>query len=104
LGYVTGLGLLFQASLLFIGLIVFLLVQPILTTGAFSLVDIVVVFVMMGLICFVPFALYVRGVGSSVKRQLEIPMPRSQRGELDEEICRRNNVTLARSSVGGGHL
>ncbi|MFN2111056.1 MAG: hypothetical protein ACK2UI_15485 [Anaerolineae bacterium] len=67
-GYVTGLSLLFQASLLFIGLIVFLLIQPILTTAAFSLVDVAVVFV-MGLICFVPFALYVRGVVSSTKRQ-----------------------------------
>jgi hypothetical protein len=63
LGYVTGLGLLFQASLLFVGLIVFLLVQPILTTASFSLVDVVVVLV-LGLICFVPFALYVRGVAS----------------------------------------
>jgi hypothetical protein len=67
-GYVTGLSLLFQASLLFIGLIVFLLIQPILTTAAFSLVDVAVVFV-MGLICFVPFALYVRGVVLSTKRQ-----------------------------------
>ena len=67
LGYVTGLGLLFQASSLFIGLVVFLLVQPILTTAAFSPVDVIVVFV-MGLICFVPFALYVRGVVSGTKR------------------------------------
>jgi len=63
LGYVTGLGLLFQGSSLFIGLIIFLLIQPILTTAAFSLVDIGVVFA-MGLICFVPFALYARGVAS----------------------------------------
>ncbi|MGD8813521.1 MAG: hypothetical protein PVI78_03495 [Anaerolineales bacterium] len=61
LGYVIGLGLLFQASMLFIGLIVFMLVQPILTEAPFPLVDIVVVFV-MGLICFVPFGLYLRGV------------------------------------------
>jgi hypothetical protein len=63
LGYVTGLGLLFQASLLFTGLIIFLLIQPILTRVAFSLVDVVIVFA-MGLICFVPFALYARGVAS----------------------------------------
>ena len=60
-GYVTGLGLLFQASMLFIGLIIFLLLQPFLTTAPFVLVDVVVIFV-MGLICFVPFALFVRGV------------------------------------------
>jgi hypothetical protein len=62
-GYVTGLGLLFQASMLFIGLIVFLLVQPFLTDAPFVLVDVVVVF-FLGLICFIPFALFVRGVVS----------------------------------------
>jgi hypothetical protein len=63
LGYVTGLGLLFQASMLFIGLIIFLLLQPILTTAPFILTDVVVVFI-MGLVCFTPFALFVRGVVS----------------------------------------
>lgn len=62
-GYVTGLGLLFQASMLFIGLIIFLLLQPFLTTAPFVLTDVVVIFI-MGLICFIPFALFVRGVES----------------------------------------
>jgi hypothetical protein len=62
-GYVTGLGLLFQASMLFIGLIIFLLLQPFLTAAPFVLVDVVVIFT-MGLICFIPFALFVRGVAS----------------------------------------
>jgi hypothetical protein len=61
LGYVVGLGLLFQASMLFIGLIVFLWVQPFLTDAAFAVADMVVIFV-LGLICFVPLALFVRGV------------------------------------------
>jgi hypothetical protein len=61
LGYVTGLGLLFQASMLFIALIIFLLLQPLLTTAPFAATDVIVIFV-MGLICFVPFALFVRGV------------------------------------------
>jgi hypothetical protein len=61
LGYVAGLGLLFQASMLFIGLIVFLLVQPFLTGAPFALLDVVVVAI-LGLICFVPLALFVRGV------------------------------------------
>ena len=60
-GYVVDLGLLFQASMLFIGLIVFLLVQPFLTAAPFALVDIVVVSI-LGMICFVPFALFARGV------------------------------------------
>ena len=63
-GYVTGLGLLFQGSMLFIGLIIFLLLQPILTSAPFALVDVVVIFV-MGLICFIPFALFVRGAGKA---------------------------------------
>ena len=63
-GYVAGLGLLFQASMLFIGLIIVLLLQPFLTAALFSLVDVVVVFA-MGLICFIPFALFIRGVVSS---------------------------------------
>ena len=61
LGYVTGLGLLFQASMLFIGLIIVLLLQPFITAAPFALLDVVVV-TTMGLICFIPFALFVRGV------------------------------------------
>jgi hypothetical protein len=60
-GYVTGLGLLFQESMLFIGLILVLLLQPLLTGAPFALVDVIVILV-LGLICFVPFGLFVRGV------------------------------------------
>jgi hypothetical protein len=63
LGYVAGTGLLFQASMLFIGLIAILLLQPLLTTAPFLPVDTIVVF-LMGLVCFVPFALFLRGVAS----------------------------------------
>jgi hypothetical protein len=61
---VTGLGLLFQGSMLFIGLIIFFLLQPFLTNDSFVLSSVVVVFV-LGLICFIPLALFVRGVISS---------------------------------------
>lgn len=61
LGYVSGLGLLFQASMLFIGLIVVLLLKPIMIPGPSALSDVLVVFI-MGLICFIPFFLYLRGV------------------------------------------
>jgi hypothetical protein len=64
LGYSSALGLLFAASMLFIGLILILLLQPIFTETPFALIDIIVVFV-MGLVCFIPFALFVRGVLSS---------------------------------------
>jgi hypothetical protein len=59
-GYASGLGLLFQASMLFIGLIVFLIIQPLLTQTPFLLVDILVVSI-MGLICFIPLSLFIRG-------------------------------------------
>lgn len=64
LGYTSGLGLLFAASMLFIGLIMILLLQPVLTDALFVLTDVIVVFV-MGLICFIPFGLFVRGVLST---------------------------------------
>lgn len=61
LGYVVGAGLLFQASMLFIALLAFFMVQPFLVGGPFPLADFVVVLV-MGLICFVPFGLFVRSI------------------------------------------
>jgi hypothetical protein len=65
LGYVSGLGLLFAASMLFIGLIIFLLLQPVLTKSPFVLTDVIVVMI-MGLICFIPLGLFLRGVVSKV--------------------------------------
>jgi len=61
LGYVSGLGLLFQASMLFIALIIYMLVQPSLTGAEFSLIDLIVVFI-MGFICFIPTGLFIRGI------------------------------------------
>jgi hypothetical protein len=66
LGYVTGLGLLFQGSMLFITLIVFLLLQPLLTAASFAVVDVIVIF-LMGLIRFIPFVLFLRGVVANTR-------------------------------------
>jgi len=63
LGYAAGTALLFLISTLFVGLIVFMLVQPLLTYAPFRLVDVLVIFV-MGLITFIPTGLFVRGVMS----------------------------------------
>jgi hypothetical protein len=63
LGYAASLGLLFQGSMLFVGLIAVLLLQPLLDDAPLALVDIVVVAV-MGLIFFVPFALFTRAAWS----------------------------------------
>ena len=64
LGFVAGLGLLFAASTLFIGLLIYFILQPFMADVPFPLVDFLVVAV-MGLICFVPFGLYVRAIGSA---------------------------------------
>jgi hypothetical protein len=70
-GYVAGVGLLYQASMLFVGLIAVLILQPFLTTATLAVVDILVLCV-MGLFCFIPFGLAVRGVMVG-ERQQEMP-------------------------------
>jgi hypothetical protein len=61
-GYVTGAGLLFHVTLSFVGLIVVMLLQPFFGGEPFFVVEIAVV-AAMGLIAFVPFGLFLRGVG-----------------------------------------
>lgn len=61
LGYACGLGLLFQGSMLFIGLLAFFILQPILSAVPFPRVDFIVIAV-MGLVFFIPFGLFLRGV------------------------------------------
>ena len=61
LGYVGGTGLLFQGSMLFVGLIVWLILTPLMTGAPFVPLDVIVVAI-MGMICFIPFGLFVRGV------------------------------------------
>ena len=67
-GYITGLGMLFQASMSFIGLIFVLIVQPFISSEPFPLLDIAIVFV-MGFICFIPMIFFLRGVKSVRNRQ-----------------------------------
>ncbi len=62
-GYLTGAGLLFQASMLFIGLLVFFILQPSLANVPFPAEDFVMIAI-MSLICIVPFGLFVRGVSA----------------------------------------
>ena len=64
LGYTSGLGLLFAASMLFLGLVVFLIIQPIFTTAQFNLMDVIVIAI-MGIFFSIPFALYLRGALNS---------------------------------------
>jgi len=60
-GYATGLGLLFQASALFVGLVAYMAVRPFLSGGGFKPVDVSVV-IGAGLFFFIPCGLFVRGV------------------------------------------
>ncbi|MFW9967007.1 MAG: hypothetical protein ACFFEA_07620 [Candidatus Thorarchaeota archaeon] len=72
-GYITALGLLFQASMLFIGLIAILIIQPLIAAVPFALLDVLVVAV-MGLICFIPLTLFIRG--ASLNRTSTSPQVR----------------------------
>lgn len=60
-GYVLGTGLLFQTSMLFIGLLGFFVLQPMLAATPFRAADFTVILV-MGLVCFVPLGLFVRAL------------------------------------------
>jgi len=60
-GYAVGTGLLFQASALFAGLLIFFILQPFLTGAEFPAADFAVIFG-MGLFFFIPFGLFVKGV------------------------------------------
>ena len=60
-GYVVGAGLLFQLSMLFIGLFVYFGLQPYIAGVPFPMDDFVAVFI-MSLVCFIPFGLFVRGM------------------------------------------
>ena len=61
LGFVGGTGLLFYSSMLFVGVIAFLLLQPVLHDTPLPVDDIIVLLV-MGLVTFLPFGFFVRGV------------------------------------------
>jgi hypothetical protein len=61
LGYVAGPALLFQTSMLFIGVIAIVILQPLLIDAPFVLEDLVVLSI-MSVFALVPFALYLRGL------------------------------------------
>jgi hypothetical protein len=56
-----GAGLLFQASMLFVGVIVYFLLQPALAGTPLAVADIAVL-AAMSMLCFVPLALVGRGI------------------------------------------
>jgi hypothetical protein len=68
-GYVVGEGLLFLTSMLFVGLLVFFILQPIVTGAPFPLEDFIAIAV-MSLVGFIPFGLFVRGLISRSNRTI----------------------------------
>lgn len=66
IGYVLGMGMLFQGSMLFIGLIALMLLQPRFGGQESSFGEIMVILA-MGLIVFIPFGLFLRGVSNADK-------------------------------------
>jgi hypothetical protein len=61
LGYKAGGAMLFQGVTLFLGLILFMLLNPLFTQASFDLVGVVIVF-LMSVLCNIPFGLFVQGV------------------------------------------
>jgi hypothetical protein len=60
MGYVIGSGLLLQYGMLAVGLIPYLLLQPRLA-GTLVESDAIVAVLLMAVVCFVPFAFFIRG-------------------------------------------
>jgi hypothetical protein len=61
LGYSIGLGLLVAASFLFIGLILFFFIAPLVSDRLLDWIEVITV-LGMGLICFIPTGIYWRGI------------------------------------------
>lgn len=61
LGYAAGAGLLFQAGMLFVGLLVYFLLQPLVAGVGFAAADFAVILI-MGLAVFIPCGLFARGI------------------------------------------
>ena len=61
LGYALGGGMLFHATTLFIGLLIYFLLQPLIANVPFPLEDFIAI-APMAMLCFIPFVLFVRGV------------------------------------------
>ena len=66
LGYVSGMGLLLLGSMLFIGLVPIMVIQPLLKDSPIDVIGIIIILV-SGMICFIPLALFFRGAAKCKK-------------------------------------
>lgn len=67
LGFSLGLTVLFQANSLFLGLIIFLLLQPRLSSTAINITDLMVI-IIMALVALVPIVLFLTGMNKRKNR------------------------------------
>jgi hypothetical protein len=65
LGYLTSLGLLYQLSMLFLGLIVVFLIQPLIFNSPLATFDLIIL-ALMSLIAVIPFWLFLKALKSRV--------------------------------------
>jgi hypothetical protein len=63
-GYLVGLGILYQATMLMIGLLAYLGLSSIMTDRSFNLTDFIVVLA-LSLIFIIPFVLFIRGTNAA---------------------------------------
>lgn len=78
LGYVAGAGLLLVGSMLFVGVIFALAFPAVYTASPVDVTGIVFVLV-MGLICFVPFALFARGIVKSGRSSHQVTVEEAEK-------------------------
>lgn len=92
LGYVIGAGLIFQACTLFIGLLIYFILQPLIFNLRFLLNDFIVIF-FMGWFCYIPFILFVRGIIKSQNNKMKVIIyPFLKRN--DENYCYPENLSI----------
>lgn len=77
LGYVAGAGLLLLGSMLFVG-VIFALAFPAVYTDSPVDVTAMIFILVMGLICFVPFALFARGIVKSGRRAHDVTVEEAE--------------------------
>ncbi len=69
LGFGLGLTVLFQANSLFLGLILFLLLQPVLSSSTINITDLTVI-ILMAFVALLPFVLFITGIHKRKNRTL----------------------------------
>lgn len=67
IGYVTGISLLLFSSVIFIGVVPFLIVESILTNNPVDVIGILVVLA-SSMVCFIPLLFFIRGINKAINK------------------------------------